>query len=205
MPKSPKGPRKGRKAAHQQKGQELFTQLVDLFRPHVEPLVRADCLKELSGPPPDEEKVQELLAALREHLESFGAKPEDLEEALKDAETRIRDPQSITQAEIDGAVAQAVTEECAMLAMAWLNVLTLSSYRVANFQVIELKPLDDAMLPPMDEQMEAFFAYACAQKPLGEDASKGVLRAVKAALPAGEQVPAVAVELLEHEGLTIIK
>ncbi|HTM68267.1 MAG TPA: hypothetical protein VL426_03110 [Candidatus Binatia bacterium] len=206
MPKSPKGPRKaGRKSARMQRGQALFTSLCALFRPHVEPLIRKDCLQQLSGPPPTEEQVQQLLDALREHLGSFGAKPEDIDEALKEAETRIRDPKSITPEEIEAAVDDAATEETGMLVMTWLNVLTLAAYPVANFHVLELKPLDDAMLPPMDERMEGFFSFACTQKILGEGPSKDVLRAVKAALPAGEQLPAVAIELLEHEGLTVIK
>jgi hypothetical protein len=205
VPKSPKGPRKGRKAAQAQQAQKLFSELCALFRPHIEPLIRQQCLDQINGPPPTDEQATELLEALRAHLTGFGLAKEDLEEALREAEERIRDPKNITQEEIDAAVADGAAEETGLMVALWITMMMLASYQVANFRVLELQPLDDAMLPPLDEQMQDMFSFGCSQQMLGEQATKDILRAVKAALPAGDQIPACGAELLELQGLTIIK
>jgi len=205
VPKSPKGPRKGRKAAQAVRAQMLFSKLCELIRPHVEPFIRQQCLDQINGPPPSDEQAKELLDALRIHLMAHGVAGEDLDEALKEAETRIRDPKNISQDEIDAAVEDGANEETGLIAALWITMMMISSYQVANFRVLELQPLDDAMLPPLDEQMQDMFSFGCSQQMLGEQATKDVLRAVKAALPAGDKIPAVAIELLELQGLTVIK
>ncbi len=206
MPRKNKNSRSGRTAEHVKKGRELFEKICALFRPHVEPLCRKQCLDEIANANLTEEQIQGMLALLRAHMKAAGqGTPEDIEEALKEAEQRMRDPKSITQEEIDQAVADSSTEETAMLVAHWLGFLMLSSYGVAGMRVIELQPLDDCMLPPFDEHMTEFMADSCAQRLLGEAETRDVLRLVRAALPAGQAIPDDAVAILEHEGIVVVK
>ncbi len=205
MPRKNKKKRPGRTAEHQKKSHEIFTKICALFRPHVEPLCRKQCLDEIANAHPSEEEIQGMLALLRAHMKSTGAKPEDIEDALKESETRMHDPSSITPEEIDQAVDESAAEETAMLVAHWLGLLLFSGYAVAGMQVIELQPLDDAMLPPLDPVMQQLMSDSCAQRLLGEAETREVLRNVRAALPAGQAIPDAAVELLEHEGAAVIK
>lgn len=198
--------RPGRSAEHVKKGRELFEKICALFRPHVEPLCRKQCLDEIANANLSEEEIQGMLALLRAHMKAAGqGTPEDIEEALKEAETRMRDPKSITPEEIDQAVEDSAAEETATLVAHWLGFLMLSGYAVAGMRVIELQPLDDAMLPPLDANLRQFMDDSCAQRLLGEAETRDVLRQVRAALPAGQTVPEDAVLLLEHEGVVVIK
>ncbi|MEY4744776.1 MAG: hypothetical protein RL272_721 [Candidatus Parcubacteria bacterium] len=206
MPRKPRNKRPGRAVDHQKKGRELFEKLCAIFRPFVEPAVRKQCLAEIAGAHMTEEQIQAMLGMLREHLtEHEGLSPKDVEDAIKEAEPRLRDPKTITPEEIDQAVDEAAAEETGMLVAHWLGLLMLSSYTVARMHVLELQPLDDAMMPPLDERLQEFFAESCGRRLLGEEETKDVLRQVRASLPAGQAIPDTAVEILEHEGLAVIK
>jgi len=189
-----------------QKTQELFESLCTTCRPHVEAIVRKQCTDELSNAKVSDDDAKMIMEALRKHLIGLGADPKEADEAIAQAEPRIRNPQAVPPEEIDEVVAEATTEETGLLVSNWINILAdVRMLPSSGNTIIDLYGLDDAMLPHLNADQREFLEILCMQGVLGEAEMREVLRQVKAALPAGAALPEDLVKLFENEGTFVIQ
>lgn len=180
--------------------QAAFGLLVELVRPHLDPVVGAKITSEIRNATFTEEEVRALSRALGEAYQMQGASFSDLKKAMKEARQRLRDPSSVTQEEVDEIVADACDEALTILVSSWCNVLIIEGTEGSG---ISLATVDDAMLPPLDEQMAGLFSEAVGQANLTVDEARAALRAARATLPAGEVLPEALVVILQREGVAV--
>jgi hypothetical protein len=180
---------------------ELFTSLAAHVRPHLTPHIAAHVTAEIRGVSLSEEEIRMLMHALGEALVAQGATRAELKAELKAARARLRDPSSIPDEELEEVITEATDEALTVLLSAWGNVLVITS--VETDTDISLAGLDDCMLPPLGEELGALFAEACEQANLTVDQARDVLRATKAALPAGHGIPEAMTAILAHEGVCV--
>ncbi len=178
-----------------------FGLLVDAVRPHLDPVVGARLRAEILGTSFSEEEVRALTHVLGEMLQMQGASFAEKKKAMKEARQRLRDPSSIETEEMDEMVADACGEAAAVLVSSWGNALIIEG--TENPDGISLASIDDAMLPPLDEQTAALFAEAVAQVNLTGDEARAILRAVRSGLKPGDVLPEAMVVVLRHEGVAV--
>lgn len=178
-----------------------FELLTDLVRPHLDPVVGAKITSEIRNASFTEEEVRALSRALGEAYQMQGASFSDLKKAMKEARERLRDPSSVPQEELDEMVADACDEAATVLVSSWCNVLIIEGTQ--NGAGISLATIDDAMLPPLDEQMAELLAQAVGQANLTVDEARGILRAVRASLAVGETIPEAMTVILQREGVVV--
>lgn len=179
---------------------DIFDRLTKLVRPHVEPVVGGKIRAEIANASYSEQEVVALTHALGEALQAQGASFSDLKKHMKEARQRLRDPSSVTPAEIDEITTDAVDESTAILVSSWGNVLIICATEGSG--EISLASLDDCMLPPLDGLLDELFTEACGQSNLSLDEARGVLRAVKASI-APDSLPAEMIAILAHEDVVI--
>lgn len=209
---------KTRTQAQLQKGKVLIEALQTLFRPYVEAACSAKIAAFYGGPPPqldiDDEGIEMLADMTRQAGAEAGAPSEEIEAEVEKLKEGIRNPQPFTADEIVKIVAEEVDTECGQLVSNWLNAYFLADDDENGDWKVAAKDIDDAMLPPMNfvlthgfpdgQTAEDLFVECCGQGHLDADASRAVLRQVRASLPPGQLLPAEAVEFLALEGVIIV-
>jgi hypothetical protein len=181
--------------------QAAFGLLVEAVLPHLTPVLGAKLTAEIRGTTFSEEDVITLTRVLGQMLQSQGASFAEMKKAMKEARERLRDPASITQEEVDEMVGGACDEAATVLVSSWANVLIIEG--TEDPDGISLGTIDDAMLPPLDEQMSALFAESVGQTELTVDEARAILRTVRSGLKQGEVLPEPMVIILRHEGVNV--
>lgn len=185
----------------------LLGNLFVLFRPFVEPVVKPKVVAELSKPWKlgGEEYANELrvFAEIAEGRANCKT-PAELEADLERVLEILREPPPCTSEQIEAEAAERVDETTDRLVATWLECISLGNpYDVYGGSELDVATVGDDMLPPIGPELAAAFDESFASFDLTPDEARGILRAVRATLPAGKRLPDDAVEILHPHLVTI--
>ncbi len=200
------GPRvRGRSQEERDKMGKLFDNLCAALYPYMEKAVPPIVLAELSLPPSEEDLKRE-----KNLLEALNNLPPEalqkLEEAGRSMMEAAEKGQLTDDPEIEKAIKQArsptaeeevrevVQESNAILASAWIQTLLFSCSH--GNPPLDLKTLDDAMLPPGAK----FRINLPWPDKMDDQFAREILRQVRRDLPEGKYLPEGMKELIEFNG-----
>jgi hypothetical protein len=199
---------KTRIIAQIERGSELLQSLCLVFYPFVEAAMRPIITPQLSGPLLSDEEIKNMRDAVNGMKDDI---PAELQEQLREMAATIDKP--FTAEDVANAIVEESQNECAQLVRNWLNAYFYADDDVNGNRTVPVSRIDDAMLPPLDFVMtrgypdgktgEQMFAECC-NMTLDAEATRAVLRQVKATLPSGKAMPDEAIEFLRLEDVFIV-
>lgn len=99
-------------------------------------------------------------------------------------------------------VERALAGEAKMIVREW--TLLLTEHAVDGDRTLRLSTLDDAMLPPLDDDLSRIFRECCGRRMAGHALTRDILGRVRASLPPGERLPADALAVLASRSIDIV-
>lgn len=99
-------------------------------------------------------------------------------------------------------VERALAGEAKLIVREW--TLLLTEHAGDDGRTLRLSSLDDAMLPPFDEELGRIFRECCDRRMAGQKLTRGILSRVRASLPADEPLPADALAVFASRGIAVV-
>ncbi|HTM67817.1 MAG TPA: hypothetical protein VL426_00820 [Candidatus Binatia bacterium] len=99
-------------------------------------------------------------------------------------------------------IERALKGESRLMVLEWTMLLQEAAHDRGS--VLELASLDDAMLPPLADDLRRIFEESCARRIAGMTMTRAILGRVRASLPAGERLPVAILEILRHGRIEVV-
>ena len=103
---------------------------------------------------------------------------------------------------VEWTVTDTVEASAFTLVLGWLDTFPRAGQATL---ILDADSLDDAMLPRLDKAREQRFAECCDRISVSVTEARGILRAVRTALPIGYVIPDEAAQLLDAELIIIVR
>lgn len=108
---------------------------------------------------------------------------------------------SATATTTGNIIARALAGEAKMIAWEW--TLLLTEHAMDGGRKLDLSTLDDAMLPPLADDLSRIFHECCGRRMAGPALTRVILGRVRATLPNGHRLPADALAVLVSRGIVV--
>ncbi len=187
-------------------GKKLIENLIELFKPFVDKAIRPQMIEELK----DFSLLNESRKVALEYLEKntreiheLANQKKEIEDAFNALVETFKNPQPFLSEIVENDLCVTIVEETKQLITAWLEVLNLNT-RYMMYCTLKSNSLDEAMLPPMKEEITRAFEECFTNTRLDPQTAREILRQVRASLPQGQRLPDAARELLLLNGITVI-
>lgn len=109
---------------------------------------------------------------------------------------------AVSDMTVRSIVERALAGEAKLIVREW--TLLLTEHAGDNGRTLRLSSLDDAMLPPFDDDLGRIFRECCGRRMAGHGLTREILRRVRASLRADEPIPADALAVFASRGIAVV-
>lgn len=109
---------------------------------------------------------------------------------------------AVSDMTVRSIVERALAGEAKLMVREW--TLLLTEHAGDDGRTLRLSSLDDAMLPPFDQELSRIFRECCERRLAGPALTRIILNRVRASLPKNEALPADALAVFASRGIAVV-